>query len=403
MKKNFLSLLHAAFFITMWQFKSPFIAFGQDALDYLDSLQGRHAFIVTDANIMRFGLANYVTQHLEQAGMTYTIFDRVEPEPSLQTVRAAAEEMTRVEPDWIIGLGGGSCMDAAKGAWLLYERPDVDLEGITPMEQFGLRSKAKLIAIPTTSGTGSETTLASVLTDIELHRKVTLGSYELVPDVAIVDPHFVMKLPPGVTADTGMDALTHAIEGYSNRMRNDFSDGLALYAVRLVLDYLPRAYANGDDLEAREHMHNAATIAGLAFGNSQTGLSHALGHSFGALFKVPHGRAVSLFLPYVIEYEVQSEMSRYADIAQMMRLHAHDERAAAQAVATRVRELQKALNMPMTLAQAGATADTLDELMPRMIANAEMDSQLVMNMRVPDMNDLERLFRYAFEGKSVDF
>ena len=387
----------------MWQFKSPFIAFGQDALDYLDSLQGRHAFIVTDANIVKFGLTDLVVHHLAHAGMSYTLFDRVEPEPSLQTVRAAAQEMSETQPDWIIGLGGGSCMDAAKGAWLLYERPDVDLEGVTPMEHFGLRSKAKLIAIPTTSGTGSETTLASVLTDIDLHRKVTLGSYELVPDVAIVDPHFVMKLPPGVTADTGMDALTHAIEGYSNRMRNDFTDGLALNAIRLVLDYLPRAYADGSDAEAREHMHNAATIAGLAFGNSQTGLSHALGHSFGALFKVPHGRAVSLFLPYVIEYEVQSGMSRYADIAHMMRLHAHDENEAARVVARKLREMQSALNMPTTLAQAGATADQVDELMPRLVSNAEMDSQMVMNMRVPDMQDLERLFRYAFEGKTIDF
>jgi alcohol dehydrogenase class IV len=387
----------------MWQFKSPFIVFGQDALDYLDSLHGRHAFIVTDANIVRLGLALFVTERLKSANMAYTIFDRVEPEPSLQTVRFAAQEMTRVQPDWIIGLGGGSCLDAAKAAWLLYERPDVNLEGVTPMEQFGLRRKAKLIAIPTTSGTGSETTLASVLTDTELHRKVTLGSYELVPDAAIVDPRFVMKLPPRVTADTGMDALTHAVEGYSSRMRNDFSDGLALYAVRLVLGYLPRAYANGDDAEAREHMHNAATIAGLAFGNSQTGVAHALGHSFGALFRVPHGRAVSLFLPYVIEYEVESSMSRYADIAHMMRLHAHDEREAARVVAARVRELQATLNMPRTLREAGATADQFDELMPRLIANAEMDSQLVMNMRVPDVEDLERLFRYAYDGRTIDF
>jgi alcohol dehydrogenase class IV len=150
-------------------------------------------------------------------------------------------------------------------------------------------------------------------------------------------------------------------------------------------------------------MHNAATIAGLAFGNSQTGLSHGLGHSFGALFKVPHGRAVSLFLPYVIEYEVKSEMSRYTDIAHMMRLHAHTELEAAHVVAARVRELQTKLNMPMTLEQAGATADKFEELMPRLVANAEMDTQLVMNMRVPDTLDIERLFRYAYEGKSVDF
>lgn len=387
----------------MWQFKSPFIVFGQDALDHLDSLPARHAFIVTDANIVRLGLIQTVTSHLDYVGIPYTVFDGVEPEPSLQTVRAAAAEMTRLRPDWIIGLGGGSCMDAAKGAWLLYERPDVDLEGITPMEHFGLRTKAKLIAIPTTSGTGSETTLAAVLTDLELHRKVTLASYELVPDTAIIDPILSIKMPPSITADTGMDALTHAIEAYSNRLRNDLSDGLALYAIRLVLDYLPRAFADGNDEQAREHMHNAATIAGLAFGNSQTGLSHALGHSFGALFRVPHGRAVSLFLPYVIEYEVQCGMSRYADIAHMMRLHAHDEAAAARMVAARVRELQNTLNMPTTLEQAGATAEQLDELMPRLIANTEMDSQLTANMRVPETRDVERLLRYAYDGRTIDF
>jgi alcohol dehydrogenase class IV len=387
----------------MWQFKSPFIAFGEDALDALDTLTGHRAFIVTDANIVRLGLTQPIIHHLEQAGLANAVFDRVEPEPSLQTVRAAAAEMTRFQPDWVIGLGGGSCMDAAKGAWLLYERPDVDLEGITPMEQFGLRAKAKLIAIPTTSGTGSETTLASVLTDTELHRKVTLGSYELVPDIAIVDPAFVMKLPPSVTVDTGMDALTHAIEGYASRMHNDFSDGLALKAIRLVLDYLPRAYADGTDREAREHMHNAATIAGLAFGNSQTGLAHALGHSFGALFKVAHGRSVSLFLPYVIEYTANGSDSRYSDIAHMMKLHAHDEVEAVNKVVTQVRTLLHQFNMPTTIREAGIPQDQFEEALPRLVANAEMDSQLPMNWRVPDSTELGRLLEYAYDGRRCDF
>jgi alcohol dehydrogenase class IV len=387
----------------MWQFVSPYIAFGEDALDYLDSLQGRHAFIVTDANVARLGLARHVTAHLENAGLDFTIFAEVEPEPSLQTVRRAAEQMTAVQPDWIIGLGGGSCMDAAKGAWLLYERPDVDLEGITPMERFGLRSKARLIAIPTTSGTGSETTMAAVLTDIETHRKVTLGSYELVPDIAIVDPVFVAQLPPSVTADTGMDALTHAVEGYSSRMKNDFTDGLCLYAVRLVMTHLPRAFANGGEPAAREHMHNAATIAGLGFGNSQTGLSHAMGHSFGALFRVPHGRAVSLFLPYAIEYTANGGGTRYLDIAHMMNLHAHDEMDAARAVADRIRALLQEIHMPTTAHETGVPEDQYVETLPRLVAHAEMDTQLCMNIRVPDGAELERLFQYAYDGRRIDF
>lgn len=311
--------------------------------------------------------------------------------------------MRQVQPDVIIGLGGGSCMDAAKGAWFAYERPDVDLAGVTPMEQFGLRAKARLIAIPTTSGTGSETTLASVLTDTEEQRKIVLGSYELVPDVAIVDPVFTLGLPPKITADTGMDVLTHAIEGFTSRVRNDFSDGLCLKAVELVFEYLPRAYADGSDLEAREHMHNAATIAGLGFGNSQTGLAHAMGHSLGALFKVPHGRCVALFLPYCIEYTARHEEARYSDIAHMMRLHAHDEASAASQVVARVRMLLRQLGMPTTVQAAGIPQDQYVEAMPRLIANAEMDTQLPMNTRVADTDELRRLFEYAYDGRTIDF
>lgn len=384
----------------MWQFKSPFIVFGEDALGYLDRLEARHVFIVTDANMVRLGLVNEVTCHLNAP---FTVFDQVEPEPSLQTVRRAAAEMTAAEPDWIIGLGGGSCMDAAKAAWLLYEKADAEIEAINPMQHYGVRALAKLIAIPTTSGTGSEATMATVLTDTDEHRKLSLGSYELVPDVALVDPVLVMRLPAFITADTGMDVLTHAIEGYTSRMANDFSDGLCLKAVQLVLAYLPRAYANASDVEARTHMHNAATIAGLGFGNSQAALAHAMGHALGALFKVAHGRSVSLFLPYTIEYTANAGGTRYGDIAHMMRLHAHDEAAAARTVVARLRELLQGLGMPANLQEVGITRDQLTEAMPRLVANANMDTQVVMNMRVPDSDELERLFECAYEGRSVDF
>lgn len=384
----------------MWQFKSPFIVFGEEALCYLERIQARRVFIVTDANIVRLGLVQLVTNHLEAQ---YTIFDQVEPEPSLQTVRRAATEMARVEPDWIIGLGGGSCIDAAKAAWLLYERPDIDPSSINPIEYYGVRAKAKLIAIPTTSGTGAEATLAVVLTDQEEHRKLGLGSYELVPDIAIVDPALVMGLPPAITADTGMDVLTHAVEGYTSRMQNDFSDGLCLKAVELVLTYLPRAYHDGTDFEARKHMHNAATIAGLGFGNSQAALAHALGHSFGALFKVPHGRAVSLFLPYAVEFTANGGDTRYADIAHMMKLHVHNELEAAEAVAERVRSLLRQLKLPTTIQEAGISWAEFREALPRLVANANMDTQVVMNTRVPDSDDLARLFEYAFDGRRIDF
>ncbi len=384
----------------MWQFKSPFIVFGEDALDYLDRVEARHFFIVTDENMTRLGLVNTIAKHLNAP---YTVFDRVEPEPSLQTVRLAAHAMTQVQPDWIIGLGGGSCMDAAKAAWLLYEKPDAEISAISPLENYGLRAKAKLIAIPTTSGTGSETTLATVLTDTDEQRKLSLGSYELVPDIAIVDPALVMKLPQVVTADTGMDVLTHAVEGYTNRMHNDFSDGMCLKATELVMKYLPRAYADGSDAEARTAMHNAATIAGLGFGNSQAALAHAMGHALGALFKLAHGRAVSLFLPYTIEYTANGGDTRYGDLAHMMKLHTHTEIESARGVAEKIRELERAMNMPTTIAEVGITRDQFVEMLPRLVANANMDTQVVMNTRVPETAELEKLFEYAFDGRQVDF
>lgn len=384
----------------MWQFKSPFIIFGEDALEYLDNVPARQFFIVTDANMTRLGLVDAIARHLNAP---YAVFDDVEPEPSLQTVRLAAHAMRTAEPDWIIGLGGGSAMDAAKAAWLLYEKPDAEIVAINPMETYGVRAKAKLIAIPTTSGTGSETTLATVLTDTDEMRKLSLGSYELVPDVAIVDPILVMNLPRIITADTGLDVLTHAVEGYTSRMHNDFSDGMCLKAAELVLTYLPRAYTDGKDVEARTHMHNAATIAGLGFGNSQAALAHAMGHALGALFKVAHGRAVSLFLPYAIEFTANGGDTRYADIAHHMKLHTHTERESAFAVAERIRELERLVEMPTTIEQTGITSDEFVEALPRLVANANMDTQLVMNTRVPETAELEKLFRYAFDGRHIDF
>jgi alcohol dehydrogenase class IV len=221
--------------------------------------------------------------------------------------------------------------------------------------------------------------------------------------VAIVDPLLVGKLPATITADTGMDVLAHAIEGYTSRMANDFTDGLCLKAIELVLEHLPRAYADGTDSIARERMHNAATIAGLGFGNSQAALAHAMGHALGALFHIPHGRAVSLFLPYTIQYVANGGDSRYAAIAHMMKLHVHDEGEAAQQVAARVRALLAELNMPTTIQAAGVDPDRFAEALPRLIANANMDTQIVMSTRVPGSRELERLFEYAYAGRTIDF
>jgi Alcohol dehydrogenase, class IV len=236
----------------------------------------------------------------------------VEPDPSVATVLRGAEVARAFEPDWIIGLGGGSPMDAAKAIWILYERPDLHPAEINPFVRLGLRQKARLITIPTTSGTGAEITWAIVLTDTEEQRKMGLGNRENVADMAIVDPALTVGMPPRLTADTGMDALTHAVEGYTCTWHNDISDGLCIQAARLVFQYLPRAVADGSDMEARERMHNAAAIAGLGFGNAMASMAHAMGHTLGATFHIPHGRAVGIYLPYTIEFCAREAPERFA-------------------------------------------------------------------------------------------
>ncbi len=387
----------------MWFFQSPKIIYGEDALSYLDELVGQRAFIVTDANMVRLRFVERVQERLNVAGVDSAVFSEVEPDPSLQTVRRCADAMAEFEPDWIVGLGGGSSIDVAKGAWYLYERPGADPAAINPFEQLGLRAKARLIAIPTTSGTGSEASFGTVLTDTEEQRKLGLVSYELVPDIAIVDPSFVMGLPPQITADTGLDALAHAVEGYTNSFHNDLSDGLCLKAIDLIFTYLPRACADGSDAEAREHMHNAGTIAGLGFSNSALMPAHAMGHALGAVFHTPHGRAVGLFLPYTIEFTANAGGSRYADIAHFLRLPAADEVEGTVSLVTALRDLMKKIDGPLTIRDLGISPEAFKEALPQLMTNAESDTSLVTSTRIPDSLELERLFRYAYEGLSVDF
>ncbi|MGQ9493228.1 MAG: iron-containing alcohol dehydrogenase [Anaerolineae bacterium] len=387
----------------MWYFKSPLIVFGEEALSELARIEGKKAFIVTDANIARLGYLEMVAQQLRTAGLEYQVFAEVEPDPSLQTVRRGAELMRKYEPDWIIGLGGGSSMDAAKAMWVLYEHPEVVPEGINPVEPLKLRQKARLITIPTTSGTGAEVTWAIVLTDTQEQRKLSLGSRENMADMAIVDPVFVATLPPQITADTGMDALTHAVEGYTTAWHNDFCDGLCLMAIKLVFDYLPRAVANGQDKEAREKMHNAACVAGLGFGNALAAMAHAMGHSLGAVFHMPHGRAVGLVLPYTVEFTGEMMADRYADIARFIGLTVASPQEGAHVLANQIRDLAKAINQPLSLQDAGITEQQFEAALPKLIENAESDATLVASARIPDRAELERLYHYTFEGKPVDF
>ena len=386
----------------MWFFNSPEVVFGEDALSYLSEIEGQRAFIVTDQNMVRLGFVDRVIGHLEKAGIETRVFAEVEPDPSLETVKRGAQVALAYEPDWIVGLGGGSAMDAAKAVWVLYERPDLEPDAISPAEMPGLRKKARLIAIPTTSGTGAEATWAIVLTDTEGRRKLGLGSRENVADIAIVDPIFVAELPPQITADTGMDALTHAIEGYTCTWRNDFSDGLCLKAIELVFDYLPRAYEEGD-LEAREKMHNAACIAGLGFGNALAALAHSMGHSLGGVFHVPHGRAVGLFLPYTIEFVVRGGGTRYAEIARFLGLAAESEEDGAASLASAIRGLLERLGQPTAIQELGISPDEFEAELEKLVENAENDSCTVTSPRFPSTEEFERLYWYAHEGRAIDF
>jgi len=387
----------------MWNFVSPRIVFGEGALDALDDIEGKRALVVTDANLVKNGLVNKVKDHLDKAKVEVHVFDQVEPDPSVQTVLKGTKLARKLKPDWIVGLGGGSPMDAAKAIWVLYERPDIEPAAIAPIGQLGLRKKARLITIPTTSGTGSEVTWGIVLTDTKEKRKMGLGNPENIADIAIVDPEMAAGMPPRLTADTGLDALVHAVEGYTCSWHTDITDGLCLYAARIVFEYLPRAVDNGKDMEAREKMHNAATCAGLGFGNAMASMAHAMGHTLGSTFHVPHGRAVALFLPYTIEFFACQAPERFAELANALGLSRAGGEKAARALANHIRGLIRRVGNPTSVAEAGIERKAYKKLLDKLVDDALNDTQMVTAIRTPSPEESPQLFLYAYDGRLVDF
>ncbi len=387
----------------MWYFVSPQVVFGEGALDALDEIEGKRALIVTDGTLVELGLVERVTSHLARAGIETHLFAEVEPDPSVPTVKRGAEVAREVEPDWIVGLGGGSAMDAAKAIWILYERPDLEPAEINPFVPLGLRQKARLITIPTTSGTGAEVTWAIVLTDPVEQRKMGLGNRENVADLAVVDPVMAAGMPPRLTADTGLDALTHAVEGFTCTWHTDLTDGLCLHAARIVFQYLPRAVEDGSDMEARERMHNAATCAGLGFGNSMASIAHAMGHVLGAVFHVPHGRAVGLFLPYTVEFVAREAPDRFAELARLLGLTEGEGEPAARALAQGLRDLARRIGNPLSLAEAGIDREAFQAQLDKLVDDAFNDTQMVTVSRAPSYDELRQLFVYAYEGREIDF
>ncbi len=407
-------------------FKLPAkIYFEPNSIRYLASMpEVSRVTIVTDATMTRLGVVDRIMSVLERRAQRVVVhvIDDVEPEPSMETVVRGAASMRAFRPDTIIALGGGSPMDAAKVMWLLYEHPDVDFADMR--EKFldirkrafafpTLGALAKLVCIPTTSGTGAEVTPFAVITDGATGKKYPLADYALTPSVAIIDPVLVRSLPPQVAADSGFDALTHAIEAYVSVYASDFTDGLALRAIEMVFSYLERSVVNGkSDPLAQEKMHNAGTIAGMAFGNAFLGIAHAMAHTLGATFHVAHGRTNAVLLPHVIryngtipsklngwpKYEAYEAPERLAHIARHLGLPAENAAQGVEALAAAVEELRATIGIETCFKEMGIDEEAFIAALPAQAMNAYEDQCAPANPRMPMLDDMADLMRNAYYG-----
>lgn len=388
----------------MWFFNSPKIVFGEDSLEQLRMIEGKRVLVITDPVVSKLGMLEVVTNELKKEQRAVEIFDQVEAEPSFENVEKVADALGRFQPDLIVALGGGSCIDAAKGAWVLYERPDLTLDVVSPLTKLDLRKKARLVAIPTTAGTGSDATWVAILTDRSQNMKLDyFASRELVPDYSILNPKFLLKLPKKATAYTGLDAIDQAIEAYVSQWRNDFSDGLALRSIQILFEYLPKAFDNPDDLLARQKTQNAATMSGLAFSNSQVGLAHATGHALGAIFHMPHGLAVGISNPYVIQFSSRDAAQLYSDIAHVIEIEEESDQKATDMLVESIKKLMSHLETPLSLREAGISHSAFLENLDNLIEQTNRSTCTFVNPRVPDLEEVRKLFVCMYEGKPVDF
>ena len=414
--------------VNMQWFKIPNkIYFEAGSIQYLEKMpEITRAFIVTDPGMVKLGYVDKVLYHLrKRADYVHSeIFSDVESDPSFETVNRGVKMMEEFKPDVIIALGGGSAIDAAKGMWLFYEHPDADPEGMK-LKFMDIRKrtykfpklgiKAKMVAIPTTSGTGSEVTSFAVISDKQINKKYPLADYELTPNVAIIDPDLVMSLPQSITADTGMDVLTHALEAYVSNMASDYTDGLAEKAIELVFKNLRESYNNGTNKFAREKMHNASTIAGMAFTNAFLGICHSLAHKLGAEFHLPHGRLNAILLPYIIKYNASKPTKfvsfpkyeyfiadqKYAEISRKMGFEASTVEDGVNSLIKEVQKLNSDLNIPSSFKEAGIDEKEFLEKVDMLADRAFEDQCTTANPRLPLVNELKEILLDSYYGKEI--
>ena len=411
--------------VNMQWFKVPEkIYFEAGSIQYLEKMPDiSRAFIVTDPSMVKLGYVDKILYYLRKRKeyVHSEIFSDVESDPSFDTINRGVKLMQEFKPDVVIALGGGSPIDAAKGMWLFYEHPEADPEGMK-LKFMDIRKrtykfpklgiKAKMVAIPTTSGTGSEVTSFAVITDKTQNKKYPLADYELTPDVAIVDPDLVMSLPKSITADTGMDVLTHAIESYVSNMASDYTDGLAEKAVELVFKNIREAYNNGSNKEAREKMHNASTIAGMAFTNAFLGINHSLAHKIGAEFHLPHGRINAILLPYVIRYNSQMPTKfvsfpkyeyfiadqKYADLSRRMNFPAYTNEEGVNSLIEEIKKLNNDLNIPKSFKEAGIDEQEFLAKVDMLADRAFEDQCTTANPRLPLVSELKQILLDSYYG-----
>lgn len=380
----------------------PTVFFCQNALEHLSELKFKRAFIVTDPFMVKSGVIDKITMQLEKANIDYEIFSEIVPDPPIGTIAKGLKVMDAYNPEVVIALGGGSAIDATKA--IIHFRGMVN-KVLYPDK---IVEKPEFIAIPTTSGTGSEVTSFSVITDRQKNVKYPLVEDNMIPEKAILDPDLVKSVPAKITADTGFDVLTHAIEAYVSTNASDFSDALAEKAIKLVFEYLPKCYRNGDDELAREKMHNASCIAGMAFTNSSLGINHSMAHILGGKFHISHGRANAILLPYVIEYNANISTShsgdnslvaeKYAQIAKIIGISNGNSRMAVKALVNGIKNLLKSMDMPKNLKETGIDSEEFKRELKSLVEVALKDGCTPTNPRIPSAEELEELFIKAYNG-----